>query len=251
MITPLSFRERYRRHRVADANQADKGKYLSEMMYGANDGIITTFAVVSGAVGASLSSGIILILGLASLIADGFSMASSNYLSLSSERKFNKVQRQKETEEVENVPDIEREEVREILMKKWKFPPEQAESITQFITADKDRWVEFMMREELDIIEDDGENLSKNSLVTFFSFVIAGALPLAPYLFSIPLAWQFFTSIIATAIALFFVGAVRATLLRDDAWWLLGLEMLLIGGISAVIAYGIGYLIHTVLGIAI
>lgn len=64
------------------------GKYIGDIVYGANDGIITTFAIVSGVVGASLSSKVIIILGVSNLLADGFSMAASNYLARKSEKEY-------------------------------------------------------------------------------------------------------------------------------------------------------------------
>jgi len=89
-------------------------KYLAEFVYGGIDGSVTTFAVVAGAAGAELSTNIVLILGFANLIADGFSMSVGNYLSAKSEidnyRKHKKI----EYWEVDNLPDQEKEEIREI-----------------------------------------------------------------------------------------------------------------------------------------
>lgn len=159
------------------------GYYISEIIYGANDGIITTFAVVSGASGADLGTTVIIILGVSNLIADGFSMGSSRYLALKSEQAY------KHTDE------------------------------------------ELQERSPI-----------HDGLATFVAFVIAGALPLAPFLFSVVTENQFFVSALATAAALFLVGSGRALFTRLN-WFLAGMEMLLVGGIAASIAYGIGYLI--------
>lgn len=157
--------------------------YLSEIVYGANDGIITTFAVVSGASGADLGATVIIILGVSNLIADGFSMGSSRYLALSSEQA----------------------------------------------------------------VHDTDSNVQARSPIgdgsaTFIAFVIAGTLPLTPFLFGVAPEYQFEVSAIATAITLFVVGSGRALFTRLH-WLYAGMEMLLVGGVAAAIAYGIGYAI--------
>ena len=90
------------------------GGYLRDFVYGANDGIITTFAVVAGVAGANLSASVVLILGFANLLADGFSMAMSNYLGEKSNRDFVATERGREEWEVERLPEEEREEIRKI-----------------------------------------------------------------------------------------------------------------------------------------
>src|SRR3989344_6965769 len=91
------------------------GRHIKDVIYGANDGIITTFAVVAGVAGASLSEITIIILGLASLFADGFSMAASSYLGSKSEKDFFRRERAVESWEFENVPEEEMAEMRSLL----------------------------------------------------------------------------------------------------------------------------------------
>ena len=85
--------------------------YLKDLVYGGIDGTITTFAVVSGVVGANLDTGIVVILGLANLLADGFSMAVSNFLGTRAERQFLHKMRLEEQEEIRLIPEGEREEI--------------------------------------------------------------------------------------------------------------------------------------------
>src|SRR5829696_1306506 len=87
-------------------------RYIGDFVYGGLDGIITTFAVVSGVVGANLNAGIILVLGLANLFADGFSMATGAYLSAKSERESYNRERERERWEIEHVPEGEKAELR-------------------------------------------------------------------------------------------------------------------------------------------
>lgn len=227
-----------------------EGTYIGDFVYGANDGIITTFAVVAGATGAALPPGIIVILGLANLVADGFSMAASSFLSHTSERDFWRAQRKREEWEVKEFPEIEKEEVREILQK-WGVAKERIEPVMQDIIKDKDRWVDLMMREELDLKEVDSARPAKHGIVTFFAFVIAGFMPLLPYLFfGVPFSLQFPVAVAATLVSLFSVGAARA-LVTAKSFVKSGLEMLLVGGLAAMLAYTIGWMVKTFAGIVI
>ena len=135
-------------------NQAHGGKawlnryqeYLGEFVYGGIDGCVTTFAVVAGSVGANLDSAVILILGFANLLADGFAMSIGAYLSTKSERDNYEKHKRVEYWEVDNLPEKEREEIREIYQAKG-FEGALLEKVVDVITADRDRWVDVMMKE--------------------------------------------------------------------------------------------------------
>src|SRR3989338_3048588 len=165
-------------------HRRERGEYLGDLVYGANDGIITTFAVVSGAAGAALAPGVIIILGLANLIADGISMGMSNFLALRSKRDFHRQQRLIEEMEVDKFPEKERAETREIL-RKWGVPEAHVEGALAGVVADKKRWVDLMMRDELNIIEEHVESPAKHGAMTSLAFFVAGALPLVPYIFPV------------------------------------------------------------------
>src|SRR3989344_4274781 len=128
-----------------------EGQYLADFVYGANDGIVTTFAVVAGAVGAGFPTVVIIILGLANLVADGLSMGLSNFLSLRSKRSFEERERKREEYEIEHFPKEERKEVAQVV-ERWGISDEHAAMVVNDIVADKKRWVDFMMREELNIL---------------------------------------------------------------------------------------------------
>jgi VIT1/CCC1 family predicted Fe2+/Mn2+ transporter len=128
--------------------------YLGEFVYGGIDGCVTTFVVVAGAVGAGLDSSIIIILGFANLLADGFSMSIGAYLSSKSERGNYEKHKQIEYWEVENLPEKERKEIPEIYTSKG-LTDDLLEQIVDGITADKDRWMDVMMKEELEMAKDE------------------------------------------------------------------------------------------------
>ena len=205
------------------------GKYIGDLVYGANDGVITTFAVVAGASGANLSPAIIIILGIANLLADGISMGASNFLGKRSENDFAKAQLKKEDWEIDHLPELEVEEVREIYKKKG-FSGKDLENAVTIITSNRKVWLDTMMKDELGIILDEKNDPLKHGIATFFAFVIAGAIPLFPYV--IDMEAPFIVSALVGAVTLFTVGALR-TLITTVSWIRGGLEMLFVGGATA------------------
>lgn len=228
-----------------EPHQEERGKYLSELVYGASDGIVTTFAVVAGVTGAALSPSIVLILGLANLLGDGFSMAAGAYLGERSRQDYERKERERELWEIEHFPEGEREEIRALYRGKG-FRGELLEQIVATITADKQRWLETMMREELHIIPERKEPL-KAGLATFLAFVVAGAVPLVSYVLAgfMPAlrGHSFWAAVAVTMATMFGVGAARS-LVTFKPWTRAGFEMLLVGGLAAAVAYGVGYLLQ-------
>lgn len=224
------------------------GKYLGDAVYGALDGIVTTFAIVAGVAGASLGSTIILILGIANLLADGISMAAGNYLSKRSEQEYRKREREREMEEIDLHPAEEKEEVARIYATKG-FSGRQLRSIVATVTRDKQRWA----RELADghgMREQDVSPVAAGT-TTFVAFVIAGSVPLLSYVLAIGLPWfaqrAFLFAIVFTAVTIFLVGSARSLLIAQK-WWRAGTEMLLVGGVAAGAAYVLGYLLKGLLG---
>jgi len=220
------------------------GRYLKDIVFAANDGIVTTFAVVAGTVGADLSLAVILIIGFSSMIADGFSMAGGNFLGTRSEKDFYRKEEQEEYREIKEIPERERQEVRDILIEKG-YSGVELEQMVALISGNEKFWVEFMMLEELKLYSPEDESPSRNAAITFASFVIAGAIPLIPYVVFGQRA-SFLTASIFSGAALFVVGALRAYFSPRSAF-ALGLEMLVVGGIAAAIAYGIGFMLQALI----
>jgi VIT1/CCC1 family predicted Fe2+/Mn2+ transporter len=223
------------------------GAYIGDVIFAANDGIVTTFAVVAGATGGGLPTAAVLILGFSNLLADGLSMGLGNYLGSKSQREYEKDQRAREAYEIERFEPIEVAEV-EHTFREWGFEGDLLDQAVKVITSDKKRWIDFMMRNELDIIEDPIGSPAMHGLVTFVSFAIAGLLPLIPFLFSIASDHRFILSIAATGASLFAVGALR-TLITMKNWLRAGLEMLFVGSIAAAAAYFVGdFIEHLISG---
>ncbi len=222
---------------------------IEDFIYGATDGAITTFAVVAGVVGASLSPSIILILGFANLFADGFSMSIGNYLSEKTRREYIQNQRKKEEWEIDNLAVQEEQEIRDIYKEKG-FKEEILEEIVRVITSKRKVWIDTMMKEELGLIEDENRSPRDTAITTFVAFNLIGMIPLVPfillYFLRFDRAWStsdaFLYSVIFTAIAFFLIGIIRGTAVNKPLIRT-GLNTLAIGGIAASVAYTVGYLI--------
>ncbi|MPM39939.1 hypothetical protein SDC9_86575 [bioreactor metagenome] len=229
---------------ISTENHKMEGNYIKSLVYGGMDGIITTFAVVAGVVGASLSSGVILILGMANLLADGFSMAIGDYLSTKAEMEFKKGERAREAWEVKNYPEGEKLELKEIYMAKG-INEEDSNQLVDIISKHKEAWVDIMMVEELGILED-SESPLKNALVTFFSFAVFGFIPILAYIIGIKIDFieqnVFAFDCVLTGITLFVLGAIKAKITGLN-WVKSGIETLLVGGVAAGIAYTVGILL--------
>ncbi|MBI3114881.1 MAG: VIT1/CCC1 transporter family protein [Candidatus Kerfeldbacteria bacterium] len=235
----------YTLKRLEDAfHQRATGTYLKDLVFGANDGIVTTFAVVAAAAGAGLEAFVVIILGVANLLADGLSMGLGNFLGEKSDEAYNRGQRQKEYWEIKHFPEIERNEVRAVF-KKWGFSGQLLEQAIHQVVADPDRWVDFMMREELGIVEsEDSGGAAKHGVAMFFAFVIAGFIPLIAYVLpNVPS--PFLVSTVLAGLTFCAVGSLRAKF-TPTRWWVAGLEVLLIGGIASAVAYGIGRVLERI-----
>lgn len=242
----LGQRGHFTHRQLEDAfHQRQSGLYLRDVIFGANDGIVTTFAVIAGAAGAGLSNSVIIILGVANLIADGLSMGLGNYLGERSDEAYNRGQREKELWEVERFHEIERAEVKGILRQRYGFRGQLLEDTLNHIAAEPKRFVDFMMREELDIIENEGgtgPGPAKHGFAMFLAFVVAGAIPLLPFLVSLP-SGTFGIALALAGIAFFTIGSLRSKL-TPVSWWKAGLEVFLIGALASAASYGVGALLE-------
>ncbi len=191
---------------------------------------------MAGVVGAELSAKIVLILGLANLLADGFSMAAGNYIGTKAESDEYEHLRRVEEQHIDLMPEGEREEVRQIFQAKG-FEGADLERAVEVITSSHERWVETMMAEEHGLARVRRRPMTA-ATYTFIAFALCGAVPLIPFLFgagvSLPASMGF------TTLAFFAVGSLRSRW-SPHPWWRCGLETVAIGLGAAVVAYGVGW----------
>ncbi len=214
--------------------------YIGEFVYGGIDGSVTTFAVVAGAAGAGLDSAVVIILGFANLIADGFAMSVGSYLSTKSEKEKYEKHKAEEYWEVDHLPEKERQEIREIYQEKG-FEGELLEDIVAVITKDRDRWVDVMMKEELEMSEETKSPLAMGG-VTFLSFLFFGFIPLLVYVLDYFLILDsdlFLYSSILTGVTFAIIGVLKALVNQTKIWRSVS-ETLFLGGAAASLAYFVG-----------
>lgn len=216
-----------------------RSSYLGDAVLGGIDGCVTTFAVVAGALGAGFSGVVVIILGVANLLADGLSMAVSNYLGTRSQHEELEEARREEERHIEHFPEGEREEIRQIFAAKG-FAGDTLERIVETVTQNRKLWVDTMLIEELGL-HLEGRSPVRAGLATFMAFVGVGAIPLIPFLLRglIPAGKHFLISAIITGLAFAAVGIAKGVVLKRPLI-ISGLQTLLIGGAAAVVAYGVG-----------
>lgn len=213
------------------------GGKLRQAVFGFNDGLVSTFAVVAGVAGAMLGSRVIILAGLANLVAGAFSMGLGSYLSLKSEKEYYAKQLEYEKKEIERVPEVEREEIR-IMYERKGFKSKLLDQIVKTITSDKKRWLKVMMEEEFGLGD---RTIIQPKLLGFImscAFVIGAVIPIIPFLFG-ALTNALQVTIIVSFVGLFLGGVVKSFFAKEH-WLKVGLEMVAIGAISATATFFIG-----------
>jgi VIT1/CCC1 family predicted Fe2+/Mn2+ transporter len=227
--------------------KAPKSQNVSDAVLGGIDGCVTTFAVVSGVVGAGLPSSVAVILGFSNLMADGFSMAISSYESHRSKQEFIESLKRSEERHIEVVPEGEREEIRQIFRRKG-FEGEVLETIVSTISEDKKLWVDTMLTEEHGVHKISPSPWASAS-ATFCAFVLIGAMPLLPFLVTTLQTQQKFVFSACIAGMMFFMIGMLKSLIFDNPIILSGFRTLLTGGAAAGLAFYTGHLLREVFGV--
>lgn len=213
---------------------------LRDAIYGAVDGAVTTFAIVAGVAGAGLSPFVIIALGIANVLADGFSMAAANYSGTKAELdNIRRIRRIEETH-IRDYPEGERLEVREILAN-MGLKDDVLNEATKAVTQDREKWIALMLMGEYGLGGVD-PHPTKSAVTTFLAFLVAGAVPLSPFVLGLDNA--FFVSATMTMVTFFAIGALKSVWSLSP-WWRSAFETLLIGGIAATIAFYVGSLFHS------
>ena len=212
---------------------------LRDGVYGGIDGAVTTFAIVAGVMGAGLSTKVIIALGIANVLADGFSMAAANYSGTKAEMDNARRLRAVEARHIAVTPEGERRELREILRQKG-LEGDVLDKATDAIAQDKGKWIDMMLVDEYGLSPTEPHPM-RAALATFFAFLAAGLVPLIPFFLGGPQAFQ--AAIVATALTFFAIGTLKSRWSLSP-WWRSGAETLAIGGTAAAIAYFVGTLFH-------
>lgn len=228
------------------------GKYevfVPEFVYGGIDGSVTTFSVVAAAVGADMGAGVVLILGVSNMLADGLSMSIGNFLSTKTDlERYDHIQAQ-EYAETEKFPAEETDEIRKIYRAKG-FSGALLDNIVAHVVAHKDLWVAEMMVGEHGLIREE-KHPQATALMTFVSFCTLGFIPISPYVYAfvtgskVPNA--FLIACISTAVAFALVGYLKGLVNQTHKFKAVA-ETLFLGGIAAIVAYVVGNWLEKLIG---
>ena len=246
VVTPMRLPKYFIRTREDGATHTEAahipgGRSLRDLVFGANDGLVAAFAVVSGVHGAAVSTHIILLAGLAELIGGTIAMGLGAYLAVKSEREFISSEREREEREVREFPEEERKEVRTIFARKG-FHGQALEQMVEHVTADPVFWVDTMMTEELGLAAVPTAAPLRSGLVVALSYALGAACPVIPYALPLHVQTAFALSIAATLVALFFAGAAK-TRMTGRPWLRSGFETVLVGALAAAATFIAGRLI--------
>ena len=214
------------------------GGHLRDAVYGGIDGAVTTFAIVAGVAGADLSHQVIIALGVANVLADGFSMAAGNYTGIRADQDNLQRMRKMERRHIQDFPAGERQEIRTILLRKG-MQGTQLDNAVQAVTSNKELWLDLMLLNEHGISPVVSAPL-RSALVTFAAFMVCGFIPLLAFLLG--LEHPFRITVLATGITFLLIGAVKSRWSMAHWWWS-ALQTLAIGSTAALIAWGAGMVI--------
>jgi VIT1/CCC1 family predicted Fe2+/Mn2+ transporter len=217
---------------------------LRDIILGGQDGLVNVLGIILGLAVASGDLRIVLVGGLAATFAESVSMAAVAYTSTRAQQSYYESELAREKWEIKEVPDLEKEEIREIYRKKG-FSGKLLEQVTEKITSNEEVWLDEMMKFELGLEPVETKRAFLSSAVVGIAAVVGSLIPLIPFFFLNTLSLQISTaiwlSLVISAFALFVVGAYKAKVTVGD-WKQSGVEIAVIGTVAALIGYAIGLL---------
>ena len=227
-------------HSKGDPHNRASG--LSDVILGGQDGLVNVLGVILGVAAATSDPHLVLVAGLAATFAESVSMGAVAYTSTLADADFYESEREREYRHIHHMPELEKDEIRDIYKHKG-FRGDLLERIVDTITTNKEVWVAVMMAEEHQLSPVDRRQALKSALVVGVSALVGSLIPLVPFML-LPVHLSMLVSVLITAVVLFVVGAYKArmTVGRPAKS---GLEMAVIGTLSALVGYAVGMLLKT------
>ena len=213
---------------------------LSDIILGGQDGLVNVLGVILGVAAASSDPHMVMVAGLAATFAESVSMGAVAFTSTLADADYYDSERERELRHIEAAPRLEREEIRQIYAEKG-FKGDLLERIVETITANRDVWVTVMIAEEHQLAPVDRKSALKAALVVGGAAIVGSLIPLIPFVF-LSVANSMWVSVLITALVLFAVGAYKARVTVGKPGRS-GLEMALIGTLSALVGYAVGALL--------
>ncbi|MEI8018543.1 MAG: VIT1/CCC1 transporter family protein [Schlesneria sp.] len=210
---------------------------VRDIVIGMSDGLTVPFALAAGLSGAVSANNLIITAGLAEVAAGSIAMGLGGFLAAKTDAEHFVAERQREYEEIKEIPEKEIEEVADVL-RTYGLTEEMVMSVTNSICADEKRWVDFMMRFELGLEEPDPRRAGKSALTIALSYIAGGMVPLTPYFFADSVQQGLIGSVILTLLALFVFGYIKGRFTTThpfrSAW-----QTVFVGGLAATAAFAI------------
>ena len=216
------------------------GGRLADIILGGQDGVVNTLGLLLGLAAATTDSRIIIAGGLAATAAETLSMAAVAYTSKMAERDHYMAERRRESEEVDEFPKIETQEIIDIY-KARGLKGKLLDDMVAHITANKDRWVDTMMREELNLIPVSKKDVKEFAITVSVSTLVGALIPVTPFIF-MPVHGAIVAALIVSAVTLAAVGIYKAKIMLTNVFKS-AVQMVLIGMAAAVAGYLVGHFI--------
>jgi VIT1/CCC1 family predicted Fe2+/Mn2+ transporter/rubrerythrin len=216
------------------------GGWIGQAVYGANDGLGAVFGIVTGMAGYSGGSNVVWVAGVAGTLASALSMGSGAYLARKSEREVYEAEIERERKEIETNPEEEREEL-ELFYQLKGFTQEESSMMAERLMKKPDQFLKTLAQEELGLTTSSFPNPVKEAFSATAATAVGGIIPVIPFFFWTGM-FAVVTSLVISTFAHFGVGVLK-TIVTGRSWWRSGLEMTLVGLLTAAIAYGVGMLL--------
>lgn len=238
MTTQKTFYEELFHHDHTDPHK--RGSSLSDFILGAQDGLVNVLGVVLGIAAATNDARVVLVAGLATTFAESISMGAVAFTTTLADADHYQSEYEREHRHIQEAPNLEKKEIRDIYENKG-FSGDLLDRIVETITANKDVWVAVMMAEEHQLSPVDRKSAMRAAWVVGLSAIIGSLVPILPFIF-LPVSVSMWMSVLVTALVLFAIGAYKARVTVGRPMRS-GLEMMLIGTISALAGYLVGVLL--------
>lgn len=215
---------------------------LTDIVIGMSDGLTVPFALAAGLSGAVDNTSVIVLAGIAEIAAGSIAMGLGGFLAGKTEQDHYNSELKREHWEVDHLPEKERAEVKDFFAGLGLSEDIQEKATTE-LTKDKDRWVEFMMKHELNLDKPDPKRARKSAFNIGASYIVGGLVPLSPYFFIDDATEALQFSVVITLICLFIFGFFKSKITGVNPWSG-GFKVMLIGAVAAATAFGIAKLVE-------
>jgi vacuolar iron transporter family protein len=224
-----------------ESEQSAYRNYVRDLVLGLNDGIVSVYALVAGLVGAGFGARSVAVAGIAASVAGALSMGLGEYVSTKSQAQYYASEARREREHIRTYPDLERQELAEMLEQQG-YPEHLRQPLIDHIISSEERFVEFMMREEFGVGKESGRSPFSAMLLVMAAFLVGAALAVVPFAFGDDTRTLLYAAS-ALALAGLFAGGAAKGYVSGLPPFRSGFEMAALGTVAAVLTYGVGTLI--------